>query len=230
LEEKVEGLLQKINNKTEGALTDFLLKCGLCPNCGDGPLQRKDQEFCCTICGAVVESERFSLAIPFGFENTPGSKLATGKGYGDTLGEKGLWALLSKVGNEIFKCPECGAEFNDLPIRARQLMTQIKKIEHPTMLRLILLGQKRCDEWGYDDHKEGKSAVFRNYYGDVLRSVGAVIIVKNQRERLERVADACLALAFRKQFGEDKFNKAVEKYSLDEAFLSRVVTLAGGSL
>jgi hypothetical protein len=231
--EKVETLecaLQKINSQTGGKFFDLQVKSGYCPSCGLGALNRKGPDLVCVQCGYVVDQEHFSFQIPFGFEHSPGSKLAVGKGCGSTIWERGTWALLSKS-NEVFTCPNCGAEFNDLPIRARQMMTFQQKLEHPTMIRLLLLGQRRSVDWGYDQPKtKERDRMFAENYGDLLRWVGAGLVVRNQRINFQRVVDACLALCLRRLEGEQRFLEVVEKLGVDEPLLKKIVVLAGGQI
>jgi hypothetical protein len=218
LDEKNREVLYKINSLTDGAFSDFLVKHNLCPECL-GPLDVRDNELVCMQCGVVLNRYNLSNMVVFGHENTPVNNLAFGKGQGDTLQLKGLWCVLAKSSKASFKCPKCGAELNDLPLRAQQISIITSKWEHPKILSLLRFGRSRCEEWGFGDKKSSKGILFSNYFGRILRKVGAYLIIANVRFSMCKIADACFVLCIRDLVGEQKYREAVQKLNVDSELL-----------
>lgn len=214
-------LLQQINNRMQGELFPLLLRHGICPE-DFGKLERHGDEVVCTTCGFVSEEGRMSSVIPFGSMNSPGNLLAEGH-HGNTLGEKGLWCNLAKQAHSTFKCPSCGKEFNDLPVRARQIMIVSTRHEHPRIATLLRLARKLSEEWGYaDDKGSNKSIVFSNYFGRMLRKVGTFLVVQNVRLNSTEVVKACFALTLKDLYGIEKFHEAQTKLALEDRFLEQI--------
>jgi hypothetical protein len=223
--EKRGSKLQLINTLLEGRLADLLIDKGCCPECTKaflekamseaGRLVHKDADIVCTSCGLVTSQVvNAPQSIPFGQYREPENRLDFGGGLGQTLSEKNLWVVLAKAMRKPYKCPSCGFENNDLPIRA-QLIKNLCRFEHPKILTLLDLGSKRLEEWGFGDRKNKKNAVVSNYYGKMLRHLGAFMALSKDRVRPSKVADACFALCMHDLFGRNKFFEAMQKLDVN---------------
>jgi hypothetical protein len=212
---------QKINSETRGEFFSLLLRHNICPE-DFGKLERHQDEVVCSSCGYVSQHDHFSSVIPFGSENSPGNLLAEGH-HGNTLGEKGLWANLAKQAHSTFKCPGCGMEFNDLPVRARQIMILSTRHEHPRIATLLRLARKLSEDWGYaDDKGSNKSVVFSNYFGRMVRKVGSFLVVQNVRLNSTKVVQACFTLTLKDLYGMNKYSEAKTKLALEDRFLEQI--------
>lgn len=221
--EKVGEVLQKINNLTDGDFTHFLLKHNICPECL-GFIVESDSESVCSSCGRVVETASFSRVIPFGQERTTENNLAFGNGRGGSIQEKGLFCLLAKASKNVFKCPKCGVEINDLPLRAQQIKILAQRFEHPKILSLLKFGRILTLNW-FGTKKSPKSILFSNFYGRVLRKVGAYYIIANVKTSLKMLATACFVLCLRDVVGESAYELAKEKFGVDESMLKEASVL-----
>jgi len=208
-------LVQKINIETHGKLAEFLLHYNLCPDCGIGKLERHDPDIVCVNCGFVVENENYSTQIPFGTENSPGNPLHEGKGLGGTLQERGTWCLLAK---------QQGIE--DLPIRARHTTIMMSRNEHPRLASLLKFGAKRTREFGIPPTPaKPKDIMINHIYGDMLRSIGALYVVKGWKFHNEVIADPCFALTVKIVLGDTAFEKVKADLHIEDSRLGQIQLL-----
>jgi hypothetical protein len=226
--EKRGSLLQQINSETHGQLDDLLLQHSVCSVCafekGEfNKFERKQGRTVCSVCGyEPKENLVVSNAIAFNEDKTPGNNLAFGYGRGGTLQRKGLFCLLAQSNKGTWKCPNCGFESDDMPIRAQQTSLIMERNEHPKIMTLLKYGRANAIQWGYDERKSRRGQVFSNYYGRLLRKIGKYIVNENVRVNLHEIANACLAYCLHKLSGEDKCEEAVEALKLRVQSLKHV--------
>jgi len=222
LKGSISNIVHFLNKKTHGDFEPFLIENNICPECFSNLIKRSTDlglveamETVCSCCGFVVPSyartffqkdERTWIG-----QHKPVNNLAYGKGLGGTLHLKGMWCVLAK-----------GNGNKDLPLRARQISLITERSEHPKLMSLLKLGRGRMHEWGYDDHKNRANIFFSNYLGEILRNVGAFLIVRNLRFHLSAFADACFALCLKELKGEEEFKRAVETLEVPEDLLHQV--------
>jgi len=218
--ESVSSLIEFLNKKTEGDFQRFLIEKSICPECFSDLIKSSDLETVCSHCGITVPSFNFHQKderVWIGRRSKPVNQLAYGKDLGGTLQLKGMWCVIAKANGNL-----------DLPLRARQVSLIIEKCDHPKIMSLLRLGRGRAHEWGYNDHKKRANILFSNYLGEILRKVGAFLIVQNLRFHLGAVVDACFALALKRLKGEEEFKRAVTTLEIEEDLLRQVKQIYGG--
>jgi hypothetical protein len=229
--EKKGKLLQKINSHTRGEFEELLLNHNICFSCaenGDFSLfERRKGELTCLVCGYVPAQNLYAFNLPFGYTGAPGNKLGLGHGLGMTLGEKGMFCVLAhSSGFEDDK--------RNMPMHASWLRIMTHRYEHPRIAALLMYGRTLCHEYGYDplrhewtgagldEHQHQKALVFSNYFGDVLRRVGSVLVVQNLRFNARKVTEACFVYAMDKLRGVKEAVELTEKLNVEERFLNMV--------
>jgi len=219
MRKKEEGVLQQINKFTHGDLDVFLSIHNICSICLIEKgivsfLQNRNREKVCAECGYVPDTADFDEKIPIGTTMNPENQMSFARGLGDTLGRKGLFCVLAK-----------GVGVHDLPIRSRQITVLTSKFEHPKIMMLLRLGRNLAHEWGFDSHKEKQSIIFSNYFGSMLRTIGAWIVSRGDRGEhinLRKTVGACFALSLLKIKGEDDYRRAIEKLEVNPIFLEDI--------
>jgi len=209
-EKKGEQLLQQINSKTGGAFEAFLIENNLCPLCASDLKERTGEKVCLN-CGFARNSIHFRSSIPINETRTPENYLAYNKGLGNTLGEKGLFCVLAhSIGTK------------DLPIRAKQINIITQKWEHPKILTMKKLGRNLAHQWGFDNHKENRSIIFSNYFGRMLKKIGAYMVLAGINASLKQIVNACFVLSLRQIVGLEAYQKAIIKLNVSESLIVEI--------
>ena len=227
--EKKGNLLQKINTLTRGEYSvlkeeeeKLLLSYHICPCCLEENqisfLDRRNGETVCVECGYVPPEHLYSSNLPFGYAGSPVNSLAYGNGLGDTLGDKGTFCVLAHSS-------AYDADKKNLPMSARFIKIMTSKKEHPKILSLLKMGRNNIVQWGFTNHKATDQVLFSNYLGNMLRSVGSYIILKNLRCNLKRIADACFALTLKDLKGSEMYQVALMKMNVDEKVVADILKL-----
>lgn len=188
-EETLRKVSRFINERTGGFLENLLVtQFHLCPECLSH-LVKKDEVTSCSHCGLVVHNGH-NVKNPFwiGDEHNPVNQLSFGRDQGGSLQLKGLWSVLAT---------QSEAKTEDLPLRARQISIITNRLEHPKLEQMLRLGSQLCNECGFDQHGEPKSVQFSNLLGRIIRTVGAYVILYNERTSVSKLTKACLLVAFR---------------------------------
>jgi hypothetical protein len=216
-EEAGEELLQKINIKTRGSFEAVLIENNICPLCiyknQVSDLVIRNGEKICLNCGFASDIISFSQhdGPRISMQSKRVNELAFNKGLGGTLGEKGRFCVLAKT-----------VGLQDLPIRSRQIKIITEMFDAPKIRTMLRLGMTRCREWGLaDDVKRASNVIFSNYFGHVLRRIGAYMTLLNENISRQLV-DACFAFSLKAVKGEKAYNDAVERLNVDLALVDAV--------
>jgi hypothetical protein len=213
-----EQLLQKINSKTRGGFEAVLIENNVCPLCFVyknlvSDLVIRDGEKVCLNCGFASDIISFSQhdGPRISMQSKRVNELAFNKGLGGTLGEKGRFCVLAKT-----------VGLQDLPIRSRQIKIITEMFDAPKIRTMLRLGMTRCREWGLaDDVKRASNVIFSNYFGHVLRRIGAYMTLTNESIS-QHLVDACFAFSLKVVKGEEAYNDAVERLNVDLALVDAV--------
>jgi hypothetical protein len=224
MSEKKGNLLYKINKLTRGNLEELLVTHGICPLCAENGnlsfLTTRQNETVCTLCGYVPPQYNHVCEVPFGFAGSPMNLLSPGKGLGGTLQEKGTFCVLAH--SDAYR-----DNAEHLPMSAKFIRILTSKLEHPKIMTLMKLGRQRCAEMGFSEHDK-RFIGFRNQYGAIVRKVGKSLVIANVRVNMRKVADACLALSFKKSQGETAYIDACARLNVDANVLKDVIKIVEG--
>ena len=104
----------------------------------------------------------------------------------------------------------------DLGLRARHLRLLTCKMEHPWMLRMLSLGLKLSQKFGFDK-KDERCIRFANALGRSLRRVASLYVVRGEHEgELIRVARAIFCVVVGEFFGEEKAAEAMQRLKVSQ--------------
>lgn len=211
----------KLNRCTDGELENVLLSFSICPVCVEksrvSKLHSKIGEQVCLECGFAAPRMSFSQHIPFNETMSPESLITSGRGLGETLGDKGAFCVLAHT-----------AAFDDnkqhLPMHAQYVKIMTHTIEPPRMQTLLKLGRARMAELGVDSNSP-KGVMLRTHYANLLRVVGRHVVLLHVRVNLRKMADACLALSYKQLEGENKFLEICCRFDIKLDPLKDVMTI-----
>jgi hypothetical protein len=231
MSEKKGSLTQKINMHTRGQLDELLLSWGVCSCCAAENvftlLDRKVMGAVCTRCGFEPVRYLYSNHLPFDYAGKPVNKLDMGKGLGGSLSEKDMWCVLAH--SSAFEHDK-----RNLPMSAKFMKIMVHKYEHPRIASLLKYGRQLCHDYGYDphrhefastgldEHKRDVAIMFSNYFGGLVRDVGAYYVVRNERFNARKVADSCFIFALMKLRSIEEAVKASEKLQVANEYLDKV--------
>lgn len=212
-------LIQAINARTKGRLDNLLVESNICPLCA------RQEELCelvvklgekvCTRCGFV------SSTMPSFIEHDGPRISQTGKrpnelayndGMGETLGEKGVFFVITRTN---------GVE--NAPIRMRQM--KIDRFEPLKIRNMKRQGNRRCKEWGFaDDPTRSSNFIFSNFFGRVLKRIGIYCMLSGERVS-QSLVDACFIFSLRKLKGESAYEEALSRLSILPSFVETVAKI-----
>jgi hypothetical protein len=220
LPEKRGELLYKINTHTNGQFEELLGSFGICPLCAMETgqlsiLQKRKGEKICVKCGYVGNEFTRLEIVPFGFAGAPGSLLSDGKGLGGTLQDKGTFCVLAR--SDLYRHSARDKDHGSMehaPMSAKFIRIMESKREAPKIRTLLRYGRKRCVEWGFYEH-DRKFVAFRNFYGKLLRTIGAWLYLVNMRTNLSKIANGCFVLAVKQLKGEEQAFKVLQELKVN---------------
>ena len=81
---------------------------------------------------------------------------------------------------------------------------------------MIKLGKQRAREFGLGEEIKGDRAMmFRQFFGDRLRDVGSLIVLRSTRLSTPILVDVCFALALKDFYGEQRYEEVKTRLALD---------------
>lgn len=200
--------------RTHGAFDNFLIEQNLCPACLTDLTIRPGRKVCFN-CGFEHSQPKLSGIVPMGETRSPTNQLALNRSQGETLGRKGKFFVLARGPLGV----------QDLPIRSRQISIITQKFEHPKVTTLLKYGRLRAHKWKFDDHTQKQSIIFSNQLGQMLRKIGAFLIIRKIRISLKDATDACFALTLKAIKGDEAYKEAINKLNINPVVLETVIDL-----
>jgi len=107
-----------------------------------------------------------------------------------------------------------------MPQRAQLLFYASQTNDHPRIASMIKLGKQRARQFGLGEEiKNERAIMFRQFFGDRIRDVGSLVVLRSSRLSTPLLVDVCFALALKDFYGDQKYQEVQSRLALDPSDL-----------